>query len=59
MKAIVIDKKDPLFGSIVVLVGGSDMKDHVTVEIIESTSSNWQKGDTELFRTKHLKEIKP
>jgi phospholipid N-methyltransferase len=58
MKAIVKDKKDPLFGSIIKVIGKSNIKDHVTVEIIESTSINWKKGESELFRLIHLKEIK-
>jgi hypothetical protein len=58
MKAIVIDKKDPLFGSIVQILGRSAVKGHVDVKIIVSMSSNWNHGDTELFRVIHLLELK-
>ncbi len=58
MKAIVIDKKDPLFGSIVQILGRSAVKGHVDVKIIVSMSSDWKPGDGELFRVKNLLELK-
>jgi hypothetical protein len=58
MKAIVKDKRDPLFGSIVEIVNSSIIKDHVTVRIIISTSDRWNVGDMELFRLANLKEFK-
>jgi hypothetical protein len=57
MKAIVKDKKDPLFKSIVEILDTKTIDGHKHVKILVSSNPNWDNGSTELLREKHLSVI--
>tara|TARA_R110000868_G_scaffold411134_2_gene701932 strand:- start:432 stop:617 length:186 start_codon:yes stop_codon:yes gene_type:complete len=56
MRAIVIDQEDPLFRSIVRVIGVNN--DHVECEVLITDSDVFDIGDVELIRPEHIVLLK-